>query len=226
MVRNLLLLLLFVSTEWRVNGFVPELSKRSMKVKTTAIFESVPVAQEREKLLRKQLDQQNYKQVDNEEKYAVTEALGLEGAMPQEGDATNVDATSPSSRRDSLEAKIERLTQPRAYPLFLAEKAAEIAEDTVVGLFKTFLSPLSETSSVSNFQANGNAKKEKVVILGSGWGAVPFLKDIDTNRYDVICISPRNYFLFTPMLAGASVGTVEFRSICEPIREVRNIISF
>ena len=27
-------------------------------------------------------------------------------------------------------------------------------------------------------------------------------------------------FVFTPMLSGASVGTVEFRSICEPIREI------
>ena len=30
----------------------------------------------------------------------------------------------------------------------------------------------------------------------------------------------QNHFVFTPMLAGASVGTVEFRSICEPIREI------
>ena len=62
--------------------------------------------------------------------------------------------------------------------------------------------------------------KERIVVLGTGWGAASFLKDIDTSLYDVTIISPRNYFLFTPMLAGASVGTVEYRSITEPIREV------
>jgi NADH dehydrogenase FAD-containing subunit len=51
------------------------------------------------------------------------------------------------------------------------------------------------------------------------------LKDIDTSMYDVTVVSPRNYFLFTPMLAGSSVGTVEFRSITEPIREVRMMMS-
>jgi len=39
-------------------------------------------------------------------------------------------------------------------------------------------------------------------------------------------ISPRNHFVFTPMLAGASVGTVEYRSITEPIREVNRNARF
>ena len=63
--------------------------------------------------------------------------------------------------------------------------------------------------------------KERIIVLGTGWGAASFLKSIDCNKYDVTVISPRNYFVFTPMLAGASVGTVEFRSITEPVREVR-----
>jgi len=59
---------------------------------------------------------------------------------------------------------------------------------------------------------------EKVVVLGTGWGAASFLKDADTDAFDVTVVSPRNFFLFTPMLAGSSVGTVEYRSITEPIR--------
>ena len=59
------------------------------------------------------------------------------------------------------------------------------------------------------------------MVLGTGWGAAAFLKNIDTDKYDVTVISPRNYFVFTPMLAGASVGSVDFKSITEPIREVR-----
>ena len=36
---------------------------------------------------------------------------------------------------------------------------------------------------------------------------------------EVTVVSPRNYFLFTPMLAGAALGTLEPRSIIEPIRD-------
>ncbi len=38
------------------------------------------------------------------------------------------------------------------------------------------------------------------------------------NSFNVIVISPRNHFLFTPLLASTTVGTLEFRSIIEPIR--------
>jgi len=100
--------------------------------------------------------------------------------------------------------RIEKATKERPYPLFLAEKAASILPS-----FK------SEDYYPTNTQ------KERIIVLGTGWGAASFLKSIDCNKYDVTVISPRNYFVFTPMLAGASVGTVEFRSITEPVREVR-----
>ena len=41
-----------------------------------------------------------------------------------------------------------------------------------------------------------------------------------TNQYDVTVVSPRNYFLFTPFLPSCVVGTVEPRSIVEPIRQL------
>jgi len=108
-----------------------------------------------------------------------------------------------------LKKKIERATKSRAYPLFLAEKGAIIVEDTIASFTKK-----------TKGTPNGNNKKERIVILGTGWGSAAFLKEIDTSMYDVTVISPRNFFLFTPMLAGASVGTVEYRSITESVREV------
>jgi NADH dehydrogenase FAD-containing subunit len=42
-----------------------------------------------------------------------------------------------------------------------------------------------------------------------GWGAASFLRNINTDKYDVTVISPRNSLVFAPMLACASVGTVE-----------------
>lgn len=65
--------------------------------------------------------------------------------------------------------------------------------------------------------------KKKLVVLGSGFGAFSCLKEIDTDLYDVKVVSPRNHFLYTPLLASTTVGTIEFRSIIEPIRNIRNI---
>ncbi|KFZ15037.1 hypothetical protein V502_05796 [Pseudogymnoascus sp. VKM F-4520 (FW-2644)] len=62
--------------------------------------------------------------------------------------------------------------------------------------------------------------KQNLVILGTGWGAVSLLKKLDTENYNVIVVSPRNYFLFTPLLPSCTTGTIEHRSIMEPIRSI------
>ncbi|XP_054714965.1 uncharacterized protein LOC129224525 [Uloborus diversus] len=63
-------------------------------------------------------------------------------------------------------------------------------------------------------------KKKQVVILGSGWGSYSVLKNIDKKMFDVKVVTPRNHFLFTPLLCSTTVGTLEFRSITEPVRNV------
>ena len=62
--------------------------------------------------------------------------------------------------------------------------------------------------------------KPKLVILGTGWGSVALLKLLDADDYHVTVVSPSNHFLFTPMLPSATVGTLEFRSLVEPIRKI------
>jgi NADH dehydrogenase FAD-containing subunit len=62
------------------------------------------------------------------------------------------------------------------------------------------------------------AKKQKVVVLGSGWAGYRFLQDCDHEQYEINVVSPRNHMLFTPLLSSAAVGTVEIRSVCEPVR--------
>lgn len=69
------------------------------------------------------------------------------------------------------------------------------------------------------------APKKRIVILGSGWGAVSLLKNIDSTEYNVSVVSPRNYFLFTPLLPSAPTGVVELRSIIEPIRSIARRLS-
>ncbi|KAH9219591.1 hypothetical protein DL95DRAFT_330848 [Leptodontidium sp. 2 PMI_412] len=62
--------------------------------------------------------------------------------------------------------------------------------------------------------------KPKLVVLGGGWGSVALLKTLNPEEYHVTLVSPTNYFLFTPMLPSATVGTLEFRSLVEPIRRI------
>ena len=66
----------------------------------------------------------------------------------------------------------------------------------------------------------GAKDKPKLVILGSGWGSVALLKTLHPGDYHVTVVSPVNYFLFTPMLPSATVGTLELRSLVEPIRRI------
>ncbi|KIW21583.1 hypothetical protein PV08_02163 [Exophiala spinifera] len=69
-------------------------------------------------------------------------------------------------------------------------------------------------------QFEPDPSKKTLVILGTGWGSVSLLKNLDTENYNVIVISPRNYFLFTPLLPSCTTGTIEHRSIMEPIRNI------
>ncbi|XP_020591247.1 external alternative NAD(P)H-ubiquinone oxidoreductase B3, mitochondrial-like isoform X2 [Phalaenopsis equestris] len=62
--------------------------------------------------------------------------------------------------------------------------------------------------------------KKKVLILGTGWAGTSFIRNLDSSLYDVQVISPRNYFAFTPLLPSVTCGTVEARSIVEPIRNI------
>nr|XP_047135028.1 external alternative NAD(P)H-ubiquinone oxidoreductase B1, mitochondrial isoform X2 [Hydra vulgaris] len=64
------------------------------------------------------------------------------------------------------------------------------------------------------------APKKKLVILGSGWGAMSLLKSLKPGLYDISVVSPTNYFVFTPLLTAVTVGNVQSNSIIEPVRKI------
>ena len=64
------------------------------------------------------------------------------------------------------------------------------------------------------------SSKPKVVVIGCGWAGFRFAQDIDKSKYNVSLVSPRNHFLFTPLLPSTAVGTLEFRCIQEPVRTI------
>jgi len=67
--------------------------------------------------------------------------------------------------------------------------------------------------------AKKNAPKKKVVVLGSGWGALSFVRKLDADEYDVTVVSPRPFFFYTPLLVGSTTGVVSPGAIIEPIRD-------
>ncbi|GAA5914968.1 hypothetical protein JCM6882_001948 [Rhodosporidiobolus microsporus] len=82
-------------------------------------------------------------------------------------------------------------------------------------------SPLSAwtVSAHRNFSSTTLLQKQRLCILGSGWAGYEVLRTIDSNRYDVTIVSPNTYFAFTPLLASAAVGTVDYNSALEPVRK-------
>ncbi|KAI9142181.1 hypothetical protein BKA69DRAFT_1109382 [Paraphysoderma sedebokerense] len=67
-------------------------------------------------------------------------------------------------------------------------------------------------------QYTPDPSKKTLVVLGSGWGATSFISKLDTSEYNVVVVSPRNFFLYTPLLPSVTTGSVESRSIMTPIR--------
>lgn len=61
--------------------------------------------------------------------------------------------------------------------------------------------------------------RKRVVVLGSGWGALSFVRKLDPMEFDITIVAPRNYFFYTPMLAGVTTGTVQAQSVLEPVRQ-------
>ncbi|KAG6837258.1 hypothetical protein H0H93_012263 [Arthromyces matolae] len=64
------------------------------------------------------------------------------------------------------------------------------------------------------------AEKPKLVIVGGGWGAIGVLKTLHAGDYHVTVVSAETFTTFTPLLPSAVVGTVQVRSLIEPIRKI------
>lgn len=81
-------------------------------------------------------------------------------------------------------------------------------------------SQIEKLPTAPRFDGSRPPAAPRVVILGTGWACFRVLSDIDAKKNEVTVVSPRNHLLFTPMLASSAVGTVNQRSICQPVRPV------
>ncbi|KAE8711390.1 Internal alternative NAD(P)H-ubiquinone oxidoreductase A1 [Hibiscus syriacus] len=103
-----------------------------------------------------------------------------------------------------------------------------IAKSLLQASLSHFSTASHHPSSAAQASGLGPTKpdeKPRVVVLGSGWAGCRLMKGLDPNLYDIVCVSPRNHMVFTPLLASTCVGTLEFRSVAEPIARIQPSIS-
>ncbi len=61
--------------------------------------------------------------------------------------------------------------------------------------------------------------KPTLVVLGTRFASWSLLMHIDFDLYRVVIVSPRNYFLFTPLLSSWILDKVDIMSILEPVHK-------
>lgn len=60
----------------------------------------------------------------------------------------------------------------------------------------------------------------------AGWAGYNLARQLDPKKYQPVIVSPRSYFVFTPLLASTSTGTLEFRTALEPVRSKRTRVAY
>ncbi|KAL4868004.1 hypothetical protein BDV12DRAFT_109124 [Aspergillus spectabilis] len=68
--------------------------------------------------------------------------------------------------------------------------------------------------------------RERVVILGSGWGGYTLSQKLSSKKFAPLVVSPRSYFVFTPLLTDTAGGNLDFSHIVEPVRDPRTKVDF
>ena len=136
-------------------------------------------------------------------------------------------SATPTAKKKKPAASIPQHQRSPTEPLG-TEEGPNFDDDTV----QPFAASHTSSTTPSHFaplfrkQNTDQTSRQKVVVLGTGWASYMFVRAIDRHKYDVYVVSPRNHFLFTPLLASTTTGTLEYRSVIEPIRRVSDISFF
>jgi NADH dehydrogenase FAD-containing subunit len=63
-------------------------------------------------------------------------------------------------------------------------------------------------------------------LTSTRWAGFVLSRELDKRKFQTIVVSPRSYFVFTPLLASTAVGTLEFRTTLESVRARRTEVQF
>ena len=155
-------------------------------------------------------------------------------ASPENNDAPTTpqspeeEAQHSQHIQDVEESFLRTLSNEVQYKKFLKQSPYSLTDINVPVLLQRFLDNIEDGQQKRNGKFKGSNKRLKkdspreerktVVVLGTGWASHAFIKLASTYDLRIVVVSPVNHFVFTPMLASAAVGTVEYRSMTEPIR--------
>jgi hypothetical protein len=123
------------------------------------------------------------------------------------------------AKKVDLRITPRRDNQTTAMLRTLSRAALPAAGASAVGLWAAVTTQNDEWDAYFT-PAPTTPKREKIVILGSGWAGLQALRKCAGPNKDIVVVSPRPHFLYTPLLAGSSVGTVALKSACEPLRDL------
>lgn len=138
---------------------------------------------------------------------------------------------------EDQEKKTYRVETNSSWSGILFDKFVDSVDDVGMHLRRIVKGPPTrrmmqrfEKTKTGDFEMTCDEDEEEskpvVLVLGSGWAAHSIIKIINTDEFRVVCVSPSNAFLFTPMLPSTAVGTVEFRSLLEPIRVANPFVNY
>ncbi|WOL07711.1 internal alternative NAD(P)H-ubiquinone oxidoreductase A1, mitochondrial-like isoform X3 [Canna indica] len=130
--------------------------------------------------------------------------------------SSNVDHLSLMRRDDVFRVQSRAISHTPHYQ-YPPSSAAAVEEDHHLEAAKD--------EKLPGLEATKPGEKPRVVVLGTGWAGCRFLKGLNTDLYDIVCISPRNHMVFTPLLASTCVGTLEFRSVAEPVSRIQSALA-
>ena len=146
----------------------------------------------------------------------------------QQSSSPEEQAQKEQHTQDIEESFLRTLSSEVTYKKFLNQSPYSLTDINLPVLLQRFLDNLEDSQQKRNGKFKGvnkRLRKDKpreerktVVVLGTGWAAHAFIKLASTYDLRIVVVSPVNHFVFTPMLASAAVGTVEYRSMTEPIR--------
>ncbi|KAL3912134.1 MAG: hypothetical protein SGILL_007007, partial [Bacillariaceae sp.] len=134
----------------------------------------------------------------------------------------------PAMDETDMSEYLDMLTTEVSYKKLLGQNPYSLTDIDVPTIINRVLDTFEDSSQKRNGKLKGQAKlkgrkeplenRPTVVVLGTGWAAHAFIKAASTYDLRIVVVSPVNRFVFTPMLASAAVGTIEYRSMTEPIR--------
>lgn len=137
-------------------------------------------------------------------------------------------ARSLFTMRPAIRGVSPRLKQaiPRPSPLSRACATQQAPSRLAITGVPAILRSGVRQYATHTVELNKDEDRERIVILGSGWGGYALSKLLSPAVYCPLVISPRSYFVFTPLLTDAASGSLDFSHIVEPVRDPKRPVDY